>query len=287
MKGTPAMKSFASKHPVLVVLACLLLWMVASLLFSLLAAQALDRSLFDDLTQSIGTLSATALLLLATWRLGWLKAAGVARFGGWQVWLIALGIIIYTYLTTHYAFFDTVRPTFGLMRTSAAQGIFLRQLVVGFVEESVFRGVLLYVLIHVWGGSRGGVYASAVVTALLFGSLHILQLLSGNAMPDTLLTMLLSTLSGIWLAGLVLRWGSIWPAALLHATGNMVVGIGALAFGNYTPQPIDFVQLVIFEVPLALWGAWLLWKLPLRAVPDQSPVEASSQSTSIVEPARP
>jgi membrane protease YdiL (CAAX protease family) len=189
------MKTFATKHPLLFVLATTLVWILASLVFVILASAGMNRPIDSGTVQSIGTLLATGLVLFVTWRLGWLKAAGFTRVGGWQVWLVSLGILLYIYLTYRYSFFGTIDPDLTRLRTSSAQGIILRHLVVGFVEEALFRGVLLYALVRVWGGTRRGIFASALVTALLFGSLHIFQLLTGNILPSTLVVMLGASLA--------------------------------------------------------------------------------------------
>jgi membrane protease YdiL (CAAX protease family) len=258
------MKDFATNHPLLFVLITIPAWILAGFAMMVLASAGTGRGIGNSTIQSIGTLFATLLLVLVTWRLGWLKPSGFTCLGGWQVWLLSLVIMVYTCIIYYLSFFGSLEPDPGLVRTSAGQGIFLRQVVVGFVEEALFRGLLLYALIRVWGATRRGVFASVVATAILFGSMHILQLASGNTLPSTLMVIVGATFSGIWMAAIVLRWGTIWPVVLIHAGGNMVVNIGALAFGHYAPQTIDFVQAALLEIPLVFWGLWLLWRLPLR-----------------------
>jgi peptidoglycan biosynthesis protein MviN/MurJ (putative lipid II flippase) len=104
------MKSFATKHPLLFVLTTILVWILVALLFVLLTSTGMDKPIDSGGVQSIGTLLATALILFVTWRLGWLKAAGFARIGGWQVWLVSLGIMLYIYLIYRFSFFGTIDP---------------------------------------------------------------------------------------------------------------------------------------------------------------------------------
>jgi membrane protease YdiL (CAAX protease family) len=263
------MKRLATEHPLLFVLAVLLGWIVSSGLLALAAAALLGTELASDLAQSVGTLTATGLLLLLlAWRLGWLRSTGITRLGGWRVWLLTLAILFFYYVAYRYAFFGTLASDLGyLLRLPAAWRTLLRHLVVGTVEEILFRGILLYALVRVWGTTRRGLFAAILTPALLFGSLHILQLTSGNSLPSTLLTILIGIFSGIWLGALVLRWGSIWPAVAIHAFSNAVVNVGALAVPGYVPPTSAFLLAAVLEVPFVLWGIACLLRLPFPAAP--------------------
>jgi membrane protease YdiL (CAAX protease family) len=258
------MKRLATEHPLLFVIAVLLGWLASSLLASLAAAALLDTELASGVAQSLGTLTATALILLLAWRLAWLGLAGITRPGGWRIWLVALVIALYFYAAYRYAFFGTLASDLGhLFRLPEAWGVVLRQLVVGTVEETVFRGVLLYALVRTWGTTRRGLFVAIITPALLFGSLHILQLATGNSPSGTLVTIVLGLFSGIWMGAMVLRWGSIWPGVVIHALSNAVVNVGALAVPDFAPPTSAFLLAALFEIPLVLLGIWWLLRLPL------------------------
>jgi membrane protease YdiL (CAAX protease family) len=279
------MKRLATEHPLRFVLVVLLGWIITGLLFALVAAGLLRTELASDLAQSVGTLVATGLLLVLAWRLDWLRRAGITRLGGRQVWLLTAAAVLYFYVGYRYAFFGGQPPEPGLLfRLPAARAVFVRQVVVGFVEETLFRGVMLYALVRAWGTTRRGLTAAIVTAALLFGSLHIVQLASGNALAATLLTMALSVLSGIWLGALVLRWGSIWPGVAIHAASNMVVNIGALAVPDFVPATSAFVVALLMEVPLLLWALWMLWHGPLITEPDAVEARTSQLSKGVAAP---
>jgi membrane protease YdiL (CAAX protease family) len=272
------MERLATEHPLRFVILVLLGWIITGLLCALAAAALLRVELTDDLAQSLGTLVATGLLLLVAWRLDWLRPAGITRPGSWRVWILTAAVVLYFYVGYRYAFFGTMPPEPGvLFRLPAARAMFARQVVVGFVEETLFRGVLLYALVRAWGTTRRGLAGAIMTPALLFGSLHILQLATGNATAAVLLTMGLSVLSGLWLGALVVRWGSIWPGVAIHAASNMVVNIGALAVPDFVPATSAFVVATLMEVPLLLLGVWWLRHVPVAcapAVPESGPAEA-------------
>jgi membrane protease YdiL (CAAX protease family) len=269
------MRRLATEHPLLFVIAVLLWWLTSSLLASLAAAALLDSELASDLAQSLGTLTATALIVLLAWRLGWLRPAGISRLGGWRVWLVALAIMLYFYAAYRYAFFGTLASDLAyLLRLPEAWGVLLRHLVVGTVEEILFRGILLYALVRAWGTTRRGLFAAIITPALLFGSLHILQLATGNSLSGTLLTIVIGLFSGIWMGALVLRWGTIWPGVAIHALSNAVVNVGALAVPDFAPPTSAFLLAALFEMPLVLLGIWWFLHLPLAGGPASGEPQA-------------
>jgi membrane protease YdiL (CAAX protease family) len=282
------MKRLSTRYPFVFVLIVLVGWILTSGLASLAAAAVFDVAPTSALAQSMGTLTGTVLALLLAWRLGWLQAAGIARLGSWQVWLLALAFVAYKYIVYRYAFFGTLTsdPTI-LIYSSSARQIFVRQVVVGFVEEAIFRGLLLYALVRVWGTSRRGLFAATLVAALLFGVLHILQVLSGQSLASTLLVMAGCVFSGIWLGALVLRGGSIWPGVVVHAASNMVVNIGALSVAGFLPPTSAFLLATLSGLPLVLWGIWQLWQTPLGEEPAAENVSLTETRESTLLGAAP
>ena len=269
------MKRFASEHPLAFVLITILAWILVAFGVVVLCVVLLGLSPGDDLVQSLATLTATACLLLLGAYLGWLREAGITRLGSVQIWLLAIAILAYLYVAYRYAFFGKVAPDRRLLVwLPAAWRTITRQLIVGFVEETLFRGILLYALVRAWGGTRRRLLAAVAVPAALFGALHIMQLTTGNSLPSTLVVIVDCLFSGIWLGALVLRGGSIWPGVLIHAGSNAVVNVGALAVPGFAPPTSAFVLATALEVPLVLWGLWVLGRLPLRQRDEDVAVEA-------------
>jgi len=74
----------------------------------------------------------------------------------------------------------------------------------------------------------------------------------------------------VWLAALVLRWGSIWPGVILYTLMAMIPIIPTdfthtLVIRDFSTA---YVRLALFELPLVLFGIWLLLRTPpARAAP--------------------
>ncbi|HIW31678.1 MAG TPA: CPBP family intramembrane metalloprotease [Candidatus Paenibacillus intestinavium] len=113
---------------------------------------------------------------------------------------------------------------------------------VGFVEETLFRGIMLRILMP-----RGKTVA-IVSSSVLFGITHALQALSGQSLEDTILQIVYAFILGFVLAILVVRNGSIILTILFHGLHNF------LNFTGNTPSTNLYTYLV-----LAILLLQLLW----------------------------
>lgn len=113
-------------------------------------------------------------------------------------------------------------------------------LMIGGLEEIVFRGVIFGALQRAWESKRRGLLSAVVVSSLLFGLVHIANLIEN---PDALLEVLgqvgYSTLIGLLLALAALRTGGITFSIVLHGLFNFVY---------------DYAQMLPFSSSSAWYG---------------------------------
>ena len=130
---------------------------------------------------------------------------------------------------------------------------FVLALLAGFVEETLFRGLMLRVL------RPTGVWRASIITALLFGAMHILNVLSLSSPAAALLQVGYAAAIGFCYAGLVIRSGTIWPLILAHFLTNfagfMAAG-GTGAVGAVALREIMFTAVYIFV--FSAYGVYLL-----------------------------
>lgn len=128
------------------------------------------------------------------------------------MWLATGSILLHTALCALWSFFGTVAV--GLSADAAAADVLLRTTLAGVVEELLFRSLVLYVLVAGWGRTRRGVMAAVIISALLFGASHLVNLASSAAdvtllRPSRLRCRRSSTAHSWSLAG---RCGQRWPS---------------------------------------------------------------------------
>jgi hypothetical protein len=94
---------------------------------------------------------------------------------------------------------------------------------IGFAEEAIFRGLMLNAL------KARGRWQAAVITALLFGLSHSLNLLSGKSGIAILIQIAYALAIGFAFAALVLKNGILWPLVIAHMLIDFTGFIGGAA----------------------------------------------------------
>jgi membrane protease YdiL (CAAX protease family) len=261
------LQRFSMLHPLAFVILATVAWIAIAGLAAWLATRLLHTSPVGALALSLGTLTATAcvLLLMRSWR--WLRPAGVTVLGGWRLWLVTAGLAIYIIISYQLAFFGRVALKPAMLWAGGQPGVhLLRSAMAGSAEEILFRGFLLYALVRAWGGTRCGRLAAVSVPALIFGLTHAIQALGGNSAEATLMTMVSSVVSGLWWGALVLLGGSLWPAVLIHTAANASVQIVVASLGGFEAGLADYALATAAGLPLAIGAPGLLmWRAGSRS----------------------
>ena len=267
------LKSIATNSPVLFAISLMMIWFVAGLVFMGIASGALRRPYGDAVTTTVGRLAITVCVLGLVWRFGWLEASGITRLGHWQVWVLAVVGMLYFAGASLYAFYGKgAFDMSNLIREPASRTIVLTQVVVSLSEELLFRGVMLYVLLHAWGHTRLGIIGSVVLSAVLFALMHITQVFThGVSWSSALLLTAQTCISAVWWGAVVVWGGSLWPAVLLHFVINAAIPIQGLVTPMITPEILVYRRILWFSLPLGIVGIGLLARIALPPItPDAS-----------------
>lgn len=106
---------------------------------------------------------------------------------------------------------------FGVtLKYSAAETAFyiISMLCVGFLEEIIFRGFLFT------GMAKKNVISAVIVSSLTFGMGHIVNLLNGQDLPETLLQIVFAAAVGFTLVTLFYKGKSLMPCIIFHGINN-------------------------------------------------------------------
>ena len=115
----------------------------------------------------------------------------------------------------------------------------------GLLEELIFRGLLFKAM------CRDNEKAAIIVGSLTFGMGHIVNLLSGAPLLDTLLQIAYATAIGYLFIVIFLKSGSIVPCIIAHCVIN-----GMSVFGresSRTAAIITALVLIVVPVGYAMW----------------------------------
>ena len=138
---------------------------------------------------------------------------------------------------------------------------------IGFAEEALCRGVMLGAFMP-QGAMRAALYSS-----LIFGSMHLFNLLYGMDIVTALLYVFYASLIGFGLAAPFIRGGSgIWPVIIVHSLYDL---LGKLGHGwGAQAQPTTSVDIVVrlaVAILVGIYGYWLIKSMPKAALPMRVP----------------
>ncbi|MGZ6388884.1 MAG: CPBP family intramembrane glutamic endopeptidase, partial [Ktedonobacterales bacterium] len=127
-------------------------------------------------------------------------------------------------------------------------------LLVGFVEEVYFRGLMLQAL------KPRGLWLAAIVTSILFGATHALNVLGAASPLYTALQVGYAFALGLLFAALVLVTRLIWPVILAHFLTNLGAYLNSAAGGpiSTTVTATDYAMTASVVVVFTAYAVYLL-----------------------------
>ena len=150
----------------------------------------------------------------------------------------------------------------------------------GLFEEVLYRGLVLKILLRKTGYSKRGIIRACVISSVLFGFLHIVNILAGAPVSETLTQMISAAAAGFFYAVIFVRTGKLWIPVLFHGLLNVSVQIfNAIVLPDALLQNADvqagisiagFVINTLFAaLPILAAGLVLLRKAGSDIVPDE------------------
>ena len=127
--------------------------------------------------------------------------------------------------------------------TVLGAGIAFTGLAAGFVEEMVFRGIILNILKDKWNTKT-----AVLVPSLLFGLVHIIGM--DFSLVSCLLVLVAGTMAGIMFSLIELESNSIWNSGIVHSLWNIMIIGGGLSISEamdtyaiitYVPESKNFL----------------------------------------------
>jgi len=136
---------------------------------------------------------------------------------------------------------------------------FIECLSVGFFEETLFRGILLLVLLDIFSEKKYGIIRAVILSSLIFGSLHIFNVFDGASIRVIIEQIGYSFLMGMLWAVMYVKTKNLWLVMLLHATynffGQVMFELGTV--GNRF-DTVTVVVTIVLAMGVAVYSAFLL-----------------------------
>jgi membrane protease YdiL (CAAX protease family) len=250
-------KAFPLRHPYIFAVLLLITILAAGVLASIVTEIA-NQSLSVHWGSMNGALALIGAVLLT--RLGWWRCVGFRRSKRpgfhFLLWLPLCAILVWN--LSQIQFTELVDP--GRML------LWLGLTALGaFVEEVFYRGLMLRAL------KSRGIWKAAIVSALLFGSTHVINGLFGFDWGIVAGQTAYAMAIGFAYAAYVLRTGLLWPVILVHALANFADLIDQeVLVGSDSPGEADLIRWLIYVVLFTVYGIWMLKRTTSRTDPAEA-----------------
>ncbi len=258
------MRTFAARYPTL---------FVGLSALALAAVQYIWLFLIPGLSDATRTISSRIteflLAIFLLWTLHWSREAGFVWPWRWRDFVPALPLLVIPLLMVLSQFdkFQLSNPTQLLLFAFAA-------VIAGFAEETVLRGIALRAL------ASKGLLPAALTSSVIFGLLHLVNLLAGADPLATAMQVVFAILWGIACAGPLLYSGSIWPLVLIHTIQDFLAFWSVGSFTNTsTPAVGEVMVAIVLMLPFAAYGLWLIRRRDqtTRQMPKAEPLVFTSK----------
>ena len=185
--------------------------------------------------------------------------ANVLRWPAPRSWAIILPVAAYSLVVYPLLFTGTL--SLNVSQPNFAAGVAFNGFAAGALEELVFRGLILSLLLSDNSDDHNpsNTWRAIIISSLLFSVPHALNLFVGHAEARVFAQLVWSFLLGIVFACLRINGRSIWPVAVLHGVMNAFVHVNRIGI-EIEPSLLRAAALAFAPVPLCIYGAILLRK---------------------------
>ncbi len=222
-------KRFRHRHPVLycilaevIFLAVLLIGPVVLTVLFLLAGLtgALQSYDFMSCLQELVALGACLLMLRRSGRLRTVLRTGTGFLDGLLVGMFQLVISTLSLWSS----LEFGRPDLALKPATQIFAYMASMMLIGIAEEFFFRGLVAQTLLEHFGTSRTGVWQTCLLTAVLFGCGHLVNIIGSDTF-GVLMQCVAAGAIGLLLTAVYLRTRNIWVVAFLHGFTDIASAI--------------------------------------------------------------
>ena len=154
---------------------------------------------------------------------------GMPKFSIKAKWII-VGVLLPVIVKAVYLFFFSGKYVSSGMNSNQifstlSAGIVFTGIAAGFVEEMVFRGVILNLLKEKWN-----IKVAVLIPSVLFGLVHIIGM--DFSIISSLLVLIAGTMVGIMFSMVAIESGSVWNSGIVHSLWNILIIGGGLSISE-------------------------------------------------------
>ena len=164
----------------------------------------------------------------------------------WKSLLVGLPFVAFA---TFMLIFNAISVKFNMQNFVSL--LFLT-LCVGIYEELLCRGWLQNIFVRSHNTSRGKVILSIILSSLVFGMMHIVNVFGGQTLFETLMQILQATAMGFFLGAVYYRTKNIYAVMFMHFYWDLAVMIGEMNLLRDCTNGVVTNDIMMFSVVTSL-----------------------------------
>lgn len=223
--------------------------------------QVVKEFLDNDLERAVyqGTVALTALLclLIFTWKNKKNGYLGPFKIRGEKLKDVTIYIAIFVILDIVATLVELFTYPGGFPKISITYGMVVMALYAGFNEEISDRAIPAAIMMRNKPG-KGRILVTVLLTSLLFGAGHIINLLSGRELLMTIIQIVSATGAGLFFVAIYLRTGSIAISIIIHAFHDFTIFMTSSLPEVGSPLMINTVFSLLTNVLPFVFGILML-----------------------------
>ena len=146
------------------------------------------------------------------------------------LWCIPCFLVVFA----NFPFAALITDSAKILRPELTALFIAECLAIGFMEETLFRGILQDTFFQIFKDKPHGQIFTVLLTSAAFGVIHLFNLFAGANVGATFLQVGYSFLIGAMLSAVLIKTDNLWLCVLLHAGfdfgGNIISELGT---GNF------------------------------------------------------
>ncbi len=146
------------------------------------------------------------------------------------LWCIPCFLVVFA----NFPFAALITDSAKILRPELTALFIAECLAIGFMEETLFRGILQDTFFQIFKDKPHGQIFTVLLTSAAFGVIHLFNLFAGANVGATFLQVGYSFLIGAMLSAVLIKTENLWLCVLLHAGfdfgGNIISELGT---GNF------------------------------------------------------
>ena len=151
---------------------------------------------------------------------------------------------------------------------------------VGFFEEMAFRGCIFTAILQRCKRKPSGIFWAIVLSSLVFGAVHLVNVFAGASLPSVILQMGYSFLIGGMCSIVLIKTANIWYCVILHSVYNFSGGVVPECGGGTIWNTPTVVLTAVVAVAVASYVIYLLLRIKPQDVSTLLNERAEDEQTN-------